>query len=132
MRSNFRRAGAERKRRRRALGHGRRAEIFAALFLRLKGYRILARGYRVSGGEIDLIAAKSDAVAFIEVKLRPTLSEAFFAIDATKQRRMSRAANVWLGANPWAAEKTLRGDALTLAPWHWPQHWIATIPLDIG
>ena len=33
---------------------GRRAEWIAAFWLRLKGYRILARGYRCPAGEIDL------------------------------------------------------------------------------
>jgi len=132
-RSNFPPAAGERKkRRRRARNHGRRAEIFAALFLGLKGYRILARGFRVDGGEIDLIAIKSDSIVFVEVKLRPTLDEARLAIDATKRRRMSRAAKVWLTANPWAVAMTLRGDAMALAPWRWPQHSPAAIELDIG
>jgi putative endonuclease len=132
-RSNLPPVDAERKnRRRRAHDGGRRAEIFAALFLRLKGYRILARRYRINGGEIDLIAAKSDSIVFVEVKMRATLTEALLAIDATKRRRMSRAANVWLAANPWAVEMSLRGDAVALAPWRWPQHGIAAIPLDLG
>ncbi len=132
-RSNLRPATAERKRRgRRALDDGRRAETLAALFLMLKGYRILARRYRVNGGEIDLVVAKSDAIVFVEVKLRPTLDEAWFAVDATKRRRMSRAANVWLAANPWAVQMSLRGDVVALAPWRWPQHSIAAIELDIG
>ena len=42
--------------RRKAYGRGRRAEALAAWWLRLKGYRILARGFRVAAGEIDLIA----------------------------------------------------------------------------
>ena len=35
---------------------GRRAEAWAVLWLRLKGYRILARNFRVPVGEIELIA----------------------------------------------------------------------------
>lgn len=123
---------SDRKKRRRALGHGRRAEIIAALFLRLKGYRILARGFRIDGGEIDLVARRADTIAFVEVKLRPTLVEARLAIDAAKRRRMSRAAKVWLAAHPWAVAMNLRGDALALAPWHWPRHDRAVIELDIG
>lgn len=127
---NSRRAGAEK--RRRALLSGRRAEAAAALFLRLKGYHILARRFCVDGGEIDLIARKFDAIVFVEVKLRPTLLEAMTAIDARKQRRLSRAAGFWLAANPWAARLTLRGDAIYLAPWHWPRHAIAALPLEFG
>jgi putative endonuclease len=120
------------EKRRRALLAGRRAEAAAALFLRLKGYRILARRFCVNGGEIDLIARKFDAIVFVEVKLRPTLLEAMTAIDARKYRRVSRAACFWLAANPWAARLTLRGDAIYLAPWQWPRHAIAAVPLDIG
>ena len=35
---------------------GRRAEAWAVFWLRLKGYRILARNFRVPVGEIDVIA----------------------------------------------------------------------------
>jgi putative endonuclease len=91
-----------------------------------KGYRILGRRYCVNGGEIDLIAQKFDAIVFVEVKIRPT------AIEARKCRRISRAACLWLAANPWAARLTRRGDAIYLARWRWPRHAIAALPLDIG
>ncbi|HLH12935.1 MAG TPA: YraN family protein [Methylovirgula sp.] len=120
------------EKRRRALLSGQHAEAAAALFLRLKGYRILARRYCVNGGEIDVIARKFDCVAFVEVKLRPTLLEAMTAIDERKRRRMSRAARLWLAQNPWAARLTLRADAIYLVPWRWPRHAIAALTLDIG
>jgi putative endonuclease len=129
---NWQPAPVEGRTRRRALLSGRRAESVAALYLRLKGYRILARRFCVNGGEIDLIARRFDAIVFVEVKIRPTLVEAMISIDARKRRRMSRAARFWLAANPWAARLTLRGDAIYLAPWRWPRHVIAALPLDIG
>jgi putative endonuclease len=131
-RSNFQRAAAEKKKRRRAHGHGGRAEALAALFLQAKGYRILARRFRVDGGEIDLVAAKADVVVFVEVKLRPTIEEARLAVDATKRRRLSRAAGVWLARNPWAAVRVLRGDCIALAPWRWPHHERAAFELALG
>jgi putative endonuclease len=111
---------------------GQRAEFVAALYLRCKGYRILARRYCVRGGEIDLIARKGSAIAFVEVKYRPVLDDAMNAIDGWKRRRVSRAASVWLAAHPWAAAMTLRGDAVYVAPRRWPRHAIAAIPLDLG
>jgi putative endonuclease len=117
-------------RRRRARSAGQRAELWAALYLRLKGYRILARGYCVRGGEIDLVARRGSNIIFVEVKYRPTLTEAMMAIDAWKRQRISRAARVWLAANPWAAALTLRGDAVYLAPRQWPRHVIAAVALD--
>ncbi len=116
--------------RRQARFAGRRAELLAAVYQRLKGYRILARRYSVRGGEIDLIARHGTAIVFIEVKYRPTLAEAMAAIDAWKSRRVSRAARVWLAANPWAVRLTLRGDAVYLAPRRWPRHIKAAMPLD--
>ena len=50
---------------------GRRSELWAALLLMAKGYRILGRRVRTHAGEIDLIArAPSGLVCFIEVKAR--------------------------------------------------------------
>lgn len=120
------------KKRRRALASGLRAETIAALYLRLKGYRILARRYSVAGGEIDLIARKCDSIVFVEVKTRPNMTEALTAIDAAKCKHISRAGAHWLAAHPWAARLTLRGDAVCLAPWRWPRHMIAALPLNIG
>jgi len=54
------------------------------------------------------------------------------AIDFVKRRRLSRAARIWLAANPWAAALTLRGDAVFIAPWRWPRHGIAVVELDLG
>ena len=118
--------------RKKAHGRGLRAEGVAVGLLRLKGYRILARRYQVREGEIDIVARRGDTVAFVEVKVRPTLDEARTAIGAVKRRRLSRAAKSWLASNPWAAPLTWRGDAVFLAPWCWPRHEIAAIELDLG
>jgi putative endonuclease len=117
--------------RRTALSRGHFAETMAAAILVAKGYRILARRYQVKGGELDIVARRGDTIAFVEVKARSTLDEGLFAIDATKRRRMSRAARVWLTANPWAAGLTLRGDAFSLAPWRCPAHVIGAVELDL-
>jgi len=111
---------------------GALAERVAAFILRLKGYRILACRYRIRGGEIDIVARRADTIAFVEVKVRPTLDEARSAIDEIKRRRISRAARTWLASNPWAAPLTWRGDAIFVAPWRFPRHEIAVIELDIG
>ena len=127
------RAGqAERtKRRRGAYLYGIKAEQVAALLLRLKGYRILARRFVISGGEIDLIAKRGAAIAFVEVKARAEMEVAAIAISATKQRRIARAARVWLARNPWAAGLTLRGDAIFVAPGRLPRHAPSAYRLDI-
>ena len=52
---------------------GRLAELFCLWHLRCRGYRILARRYRVPSGEIDLIVRRGRVVAAIEVKARADL-----------------------------------------------------------
>lgn len=118
--------------RKKAHGLGILAERFAIVLLSLKGYRILACRYSVRDGEIDIVARRGDTVAFVEVKVRPTLDEARTAIDFVKRRRISRAAQSWLASNPWAAPLTWRGDAVCIAPWRWPHHEIAAFGLDLG
>jgi len=118
--------------RKKAHGLGILAERFAIVLLRVTGYRILACRYRVQGGEIDIVARRADTIAFVEVKVRPTLGEARTAIDFVKRRRISRAAKTWLASNPWAAPLAWRGDAVYIAPWRWPRHEIAAIHLDLG
>lgn len=114
-------AGRRAKRRRSLLaGHG--AEWAALLYLRAKGYRILARRYLVKGGEIDIIARRGAALVFVEVKLRHAIETAQISIGAEKRRRISRAARAYLSGNEGAMRLALRADAIYLAPWRWPRH----------
>ena len=62
---------------------GRRAENLASLYLRLKGWRILARRARVPGGEVDIVARRGRTLAFVEVKARGDEEAAAFALRAT-------------------------------------------------
>ena len=120
------------ERRRRAGRFGRRAERFAVLALWLRGYRVLARNYAVSGGEIDIVARRGDTVAFVEVKARPERDDALMAVTPAKRRRVERAASVWLARNPWAMACTLRGDAIVVAPGRWPRHVPDAFALRLG
>jgi putative endonuclease len=101
-------------------------EGLAVWWLRLCGWRILARRHvtgRGSGaGEIDVVAKRGGMVAFIEIKARPSLDEAAAAIHPTQQRRLVRGAQSFLAARPELANCTLRFDALLLAPWSIPRH----------
>ncbi|MBV8848285.1 MAG: YraN family protein [Methylobacteriaceae bacterium] len=110
---------------------GRRAEQLAILFLRSKGYRILAHTYIVRGGEIDIIVRRGSAVAFVEVKARPSLEGALIAITPAKQRRMSIAARHWLSTNQWAMRCSLRGDLIAVAPWRMPRHVVGAVELHL-
>ncbi len=111
-----------RETRRRAYGRGRRAEALAAWWLRLKGYRILARGFRVAVGEIDLIARRGRVLAHVEVKARPSLEEAREALTPRQRRRIQRAAEVFLQQHPGLAGLDQRFDVVLLAPKRRPHH----------
>lgn len=123
---------SSKSRRQRSNRRGERAEWLAAIALMVRGYRVLERRYRVSGGEIDLIVRRGSTVAFVEVKIRSSLDEALLAVTSTKSRRITRAASVWLSRNPWALGYSLRGDAVIAAPRRWPRHIEAAFPVALG
>ncbi len=81
---------------------GRTAEARAANWLRRRGYRIVARNYRVRGGEVDLIVRKAETLCFIEVKARTPGSyiQALESIHPGQIRRIIRAAQIYLLSNP--------------------------------
>ena len=126
------REATERQARRRGAHlYGLRAETIAAILLTVKGYSILARRYSAHGGEIDLIARRGRAIAFVEVKARADLDAALDSIGAAKRRRIARTVRAWLTRNPWAADFTLRGDAVFVAPGRLPRHAPAAYRLEI-
>ena len=49
---------------------GLKGEEIVGEFLLRKGYQILERNFRYRHREVDIIAAKDDTVAFVEVKMR--------------------------------------------------------------
>ena len=108
--------------RRRAWTRGRRAETLAAWCLRLKGYRVLAQGFRVKVGEVDLIARRRGVLALVEVKARPSLEEAMEAIGPRQRRRIQRAAEAYLQQNTWLAKFDVRFDVILIVPRRWPRH----------
>ena len=62
------------------------------------GYRILDRNFRATSGEIDFVAEESGVVCFVEVKGRRGVQYGSpeEAVTAEKQRRIFRAAQMWL------------------------------------
>jgi putative endonuclease len=101
---------------------GRRGEVLAALWLMLKGYRILGFRLRTPQGEIDLLAFRRGVLAVVEVKRRTGLAEALEAVTPEQRERLRRA-----GAAIAARRRTLSGasvrlDLLALAPGKLPRH----------
>lgn len=77
---------------------GDEGERLACRHLRRSGLKILARNFRDTSGEVDIIARDGDTLVFVEVKTRRG-GEPLEAVTAEKQRRLTRAALVFLKAN---------------------------------
>ena len=110
--------------RRRAEQRGQWAEQAAAWWLRLKGYRILARQERGPMGEIDLIATRGNTLAFIEVKSRATFADALDAVSSTQRGRIERAASHYVALNPALENMSWRFDIVAVIPGKWPRHMV--------
>lgn len=106
-----------------AEARGRRAETIAAWYLRLKGWRILARRVRTPAGEVDIIARRGRMTAFVEVKARGNLEDLGLAIDNYRLRRVAAAAQA-LAAYYVPKGGDLRIDVILIAPRQWPQHLV--------
>ncbi|HXP75508.1 MAG TPA: YraN family protein [Stellaceae bacterium] len=109
-------------RRRRAERRGRWAESLCVWSLRLRGYRILARDYRVAVGEVDILARRGGTLVAIEVKARGDRASASEAVTPRQRRRITRAAAHFLSGRPDLARLTLRFDVMLVVPRQLPLH----------
>ena len=100
---------------------GRGAETLACWYLRLKGWRILARRARVRGGEVDIVARRGKTLAFVEVKARATHEAAANSLDAWRLRRVVVAAER-LAPRYLRPMDEFRIDAMFIVPGKLPQH----------
>jgi len=100
---------------------GRGAETLACWYLRLLGWRILARRARVPGGEVDIIARRGRTLAFVEVKARATAEAAAMSLDAWRLRRVVVAAER-LAPRYLKPGDDLRIDAVFVVPGRLPRH----------
>lgn len=77
---------------------GREAETLAAQYLTRHGLRIIARNFRIRGGEIDLVCRDGRTLVFVEVRLRSRgdFGGAAASITPGKQRRIILAARHYL------------------------------------
>lgn len=108
-----------------AYRYGLWGERQAEVLLRLKGYRILARREKTPVGEIDLIAAKSGTIVFVEVKARRSRAAAQEAIGMRQRLRIQRAAEAFLAGQPRYQGCDVRFDVVLVSVASrisWPQH----------
>jgi putative endonuclease len=76
---------------------------------RLRFYRILGANVWIGGYELDLVVRRGRRVAFVEVKSKSgdRFGDPFEMVGPEKQRRIRRAAEAWLAANPELVELEL-------------------------
>jgi putative endonuclease len=117
------RSDPRRAARRLALRRGVRAEWMAAMAMRLKGYRIVARNFRCRCGEIDIVARKRNDIAFVEVKARALVEDGLDAVGFEAQRRIADAAEIWIARQPDAEILSWRFDIVVVLPRRWPRHF---------
>jgi len=94
---------------------GRAAEGLAEAALVADGWVVLGRRVRTALGELDMVAERDGMLAFIEVKARPSLREAAFALQPRQRRRLEAAAECWLAENPGHGTAGMRFDVLLVA-----------------
>jgi putative endonuclease len=91
------------------------------MWLRLHGWRILARRARVPGGEVDIVARRRRTLAFVEVKARSTQDAAAMSLDAWRLRRVVTAAER-LAPRYLKPGDDVRIDAIFIVPGRLPRH----------
>lgn len=101
---------------------GRRAEAIAAVWLMLKGYRILGFRLRTPQGEIDLLAQRGKVLAIVEVKRRATLETALETVTEMQRERLRRAGRAIAARRPSLQNLSIRLDLIALAPGKLPIH----------
>jgi putative endonuclease len=101
---------------------GRRGEVLAAIWLMLKGYRIL--GFRLKSGpaEIDLLAIRARTLVVVEVKRRTDLTTALESVTFDQRERLRRAGANLAARRPSLAGASVRLDLMALAPGRLPMH----------
>lgn len=94
---------------------GQRGEAIAATALTNAGYTILARNWRCTHGEIDLIAEHKGELVFIEVRSRfDELDIVVESVTPAKQRKLEKLAYIYLEEHE-LDDKPFRIDVVAIA-----------------
>ena len=83
---------------------GQSGESLAAKFLESKGYKIIAKNFRIRSAEIDIIAELNDEIIFVEVKTRSNTRRGLpaEAVNLRKQEKIIEAASVFMQREEYA------------------------------
>ena len=91
-------------------------ESQAREYLERRGLKLVTENYQCRFGEIDLVMLEQEALCFIEVKYRKSLSfgGAISAIPPQKQRKIVKTALFFMAGNSKMARRAIRFDALII------------------
>ncbi len=103
--------------------HGQLGEDAVASHYEAEGYRVVARNYRASHNEIDLIVEDEQFIVFIEVKarvqacgVRTRYGRPADAVNAAKKQRTVLAAEAYLREHPVAKQPRIDVAEVYLTP----------------
>lgn len=104
---------------------GRIAEFLCRMYMRFKGYRIVAKNYicgtgkKTPFGELDFVAVKGKHIVFCEVKKRQHNEDFLKALSYTQQQRIMRGGLYFIKHHPQFAQHTIQFDVFFVRlPWH--------------
>jgi putative endonuclease len=91
-------SGSDFRRQPHTRARGRVGEEDAVQWLAGQGFEVLERNVVNKAGEIDAVAKEGETLVFLEIKARASdaYGPAIAAVDARKQRRVSRAAALYI------------------------------------
>jgi putative endonuclease len=97
------------------LQFGRWSESMVLRFLKKNRMKILCRNYRVTGGELDIVAWDGEMIAFVEVKsIRSSDAEPELKVNHKKRKRLIIAAKNYI-ARYNLYDRSARFDVVTLS-----------------
>ncbi len=104
---------------------GNIAEWLCRVYMRLHGYRIIAKNYlcgsgkKTPCGELDFIAVKNKTIVFCEVKKRQHNEDFLKALSYNQQQRILRGGQYFIKRNPQYSGYTIQFDVFFVKlPFH--------------
>ena len=92
------------------------AEYLAALYLFLKGYKLVGHRHKSPFGEIDLLAVRGNTLICVEVKFRRNgQNSALESVSLRNRSRIIQAVKFFQSRHPSYAYPDIRFDILTLS-----------------
>ncbi len=98
------------------------AEKLVILFLRLKGYKILAWRFKTKVGEVDIIATKSNIIIAIEVKARKSKVLLEEILQNRQIARVKRATEFFIAKHRKYDNMAIRFDFIEVNRFFIPTH----------